>query len=167
MGKVGLPFVLVEDCADAIARALDLPASAGRTYNLVGDVNLSAREYVGELARRSGRNIRFHPQPLWLFQAIEIFKWVVKKATRRPGVNFPSFRDLKSRSCARPFDNSRAKRELGWSPVSDRERFIERAIGHFVRAQEVRGGEAAVGSWGPSPESGENEPAEPVEAGRS
>ena len=47
---------------------------------------------------------------------------------RRPGVEFPSFRDLKSRSCARPFDNSRARRELGWAPESDRERFLQRAF---------------------------------------
>ena len=135
-GKHGLPFVLVEDVADAMARSLQLSASAGRTYNLVGEVKPTAREYIDELRQRSGRVFRYHPQPLWLFQTIEICKWLVKKATRRPGVQWPSFRDLKSRSCARPFDISRARRELGWAPEADRERFLQSALGEFVAAQE-------------------------------
>ena len=49
-GNNPLPFILVEDVADAIALALKAPDVAGRCYNLVGDVRLTAREYLAELA---------------------------------------------------------------------------------------------------------------------
>ena len=58
-GNNPLPFILVEDVADAIALALKAPDVAGRCYNLVGDVRLTAREYLAELALALGRPLRF------------------------------------------------------------------------------------------------------------
>ena len=52
-GRNPLPFVLVEDVADAIARATLKPELSGRSLNLVGDVAMTAREYIDELAGRS------------------------------------------------------------------------------------------------------------------
>lgn len=135
MGKTELPFVLVEDVAEALLGAHDNARAVGRTYNLVGDVRPSAREYVRRLREQSGRDFQFHPQPLWWFQAIELFKWLVKVATRRPGVEFPSYRDLKSRSLVRPLSNRRAREELGWRPVDDPQRFWDRAIGWYTAQQ--------------------------------
>lgn len=48
-GNAPLPFVLAEDVAEAIFLALRSEAALGRTYNLVGDVRLTAREYVEEV----------------------------------------------------------------------------------------------------------------------
>ena len=56
-----------------------------------------ARSSRSSRARR-GRDLHFHPRSLALSQAMEIGKWVVKKAGRRAGVEFPSWRDLKSRA---------------------------------------------------------------------
>ena len=53
-GRNPLPFVLVEDVADAIARAALKPELSGRSLNLVGDVAMTAREYIDELALASG-----------------------------------------------------------------------------------------------------------------
>ena len=50
-GRNPLPFVLVEDVADAIARAALKPELSGRSLNLVGDVAMTAREYIEELSR--------------------------------------------------------------------------------------------------------------------
>ena len=60
-GKNPLPFVLVTDVAAAIIGSLSAQDVDGRSYNLVGDVNLSAREYIDELARVLERPLRFHP----------------------------------------------------------------------------------------------------------
>jgi nucleoside-diphosphate-sugar epimerase len=125
---VPLPLVLPEDVADAFVAALDAPSIEGTSFNLVGDVRLTARDYVAELARATRRPLRFHPQGAALAQGIEIGKWLVKVAIRKPGNVFPSWRDLRTRSLEAPFDCSRAKRVLRWTPVADRARFVERGI---------------------------------------
>ena len=61
-GRNPLPFVLVEDVADAIVRAVRAEGIEGRCYNLVGDVRLSAREYIAALAEAMRRPLKFHPQ---------------------------------------------------------------------------------------------------------
>ncbi|MEW6748062.1 MAG: hypothetical protein AB1486_35575, partial [Planctomycetota bacterium] len=93
---------------------------------------MTAREYVHELARLTSRKIEFHPRPFWLSQLMEIGKWLVKKAARRQGATFPSYRDLRSRSCRAPFDCTRAHELLRWRPVSSRQLFVELGIACHV-----------------------------------
>jgi predicted dehydrogenase/nucleoside-diphosphate-sugar epimerase len=126
-GENPLPFVLVEDVAEACYRACQAEAIAGHCYNIVGDVRLNAREYTAALATALGRKLRYHPQsPKWLWLE-DMAKWVVKRATGRK-VPMPSQRDFLSRGMAATFDCSDAKQDLGWTPVADPERFRERAI---------------------------------------
>ena len=127
-GDHPLPFVLGEDVADAIVLALDDPARiAGRSYNLVGDVRLSAREYVAELGRALGRPLVFHGQSPAKLQGVEFGKWLIKRASGRSDPP-PSWRDLRSRGMAASFDCSDAKRDLGWKPVAEREEFLRRGV---------------------------------------
>jgi hypothetical protein len=42
---------------------------------------------------------------------------------------YPSLYDLRSRGLSAQFDCTDAKRDLGWAPESDRERFVHRAFG--------------------------------------
>lgn len=127
-GRNPLPFVLVEDCASAVFKAMTSPAAVGKAYNVVGDVRLSAREYMDELRLATGRPFRFYPQSVLKLQLIEIGKWVIKRLTGRKDAAFPSYRDLKSRGMVSRFDTSDIKGDLGWQPESDRQRFIERGI---------------------------------------
>jgi nucleoside-diphosphate-sugar epimerase len=127
-GRNPLPFVLVEDVADAIAACCERPA-VGKSYNLVGDVRPSAREYLTELARSLERPLRFHPKnPLSLY-ASEIAKWCVKQIGGRDQP-MPSLRDILSRGLKAQFDCSDVKSELSWQPVSDTAEFYRRAFGH-------------------------------------
>lgn len=126
-GRNPLPFVLVEDVADAVFRATQAEGVEGRAYNIVGDVRMSAHEYIAALGQTLGRPLRFHPQSarwLWLEDS---GKWVVKRATGRQ-VAAPSVRDFLSRGMMAQFDTSAAQRDLGWTPTKDPARFIERAI---------------------------------------
>jgi predicted dehydrogenase/nucleoside-diphosphate-sugar epimerase len=126
-GRNPLPFVLVEDVAQAIVAAVMAPEIEGKCFNIVGDVKPSAREYTAELARALGRPLRFHPHSatnLWL---VELGKWLLKRLGGRV-VPVPSKRDLLSRGLMATFDCRDAKAALGWSPVSDREVFLDRAI---------------------------------------
>lgn len=123
-----LPWVLVEDVADAIVQAAGrADGLAGRCLNLVGDVRPTAREYVAELARALERPLRFHPKlpdALWLE---ELGKWAIKRAGgRKPAL--PSRRDILSRGLRARFDCTDAKEALDWRPVADPRRFSERAI---------------------------------------
>jgi nucleoside-diphosphate-sugar epimerase len=127
-GKHPLPFVLVEDAARALAAAKDVPGIEGQCFNLAGDVRLSAKEFLSLLRERSLRNFRFYPQSLWKMQAIEILKWGLKVAARKPDNPWPSFRDLKSRSMRAPMDCALAKRVLGWKPTQSLEVFLGEAI---------------------------------------
>lgn len=126
-GRNALPFVLVDDVADAICRALDRPAALGKAYNLVGDVRPTAREFMHWLASSTSRPLAFHPQSVTWLYAAELFKWGIKRATGKAS-DFPSKRDLLSRGLKANFDCSDAKRDLGWTPVADRDTFIARAI---------------------------------------
>jgi predicted dehydrogenase/nucleoside-diphosphate-sugar epimerase len=133
-GENPLPFVLVDDVADAIVRALEAPSAVGRTYNLVGNVQLTAREYVAELARALDRPLEYHPQSLAKLYAVELSKWMVKRAIGRRDESI-SYRDLRSRGLVSRFDCTDAERDLGWQPVSDRRTFIQRGIEVHARVR--------------------------------
>jgi predicted dehydrogenase/nucleoside-diphosphate-sugar epimerase len=130
LGEHPLPLVLVEDVADAIVAAAlheghDLD---GRALNLCARVPLSAREIVAELRRVTGRDLHFHPRSLARSQAMEIGKWLVKRVGGRPGLEFPSYRDLRARALFTVFQSDLAREVLGWRPVEEREAFLERAV---------------------------------------
>lgn len=131
-GSVPMAFVLVEDVASAIVLAVDSDRAGGRTYNVVGDVRLTAREYVDELARAFARPLRFHPKSLALDQAAEVGKWLLKRAAGRRDARLQSLRDARSRAMYATIDTSDIKRDLGWRPVADRAEFVRRAIGVHV-----------------------------------
>ncbi|MGH9613796.1 MAG: hypothetical protein ACRD4P_12010, partial [Bryobacteraceae bacterium] len=104
------------------------PGIEGMAFNLAGDQRPTAREFVAEIARRSYRDFRFYPQSLIKMQAIEIFKWLMKVAARKPGNSFPPFRDLKSRGLVSQLDCSAAKKKLGWRPNTSLEHFYAEAV---------------------------------------
>lgn len=137
-GRNPLPFVLVTDVADAVAKALRAEAAIGRAYNLAGDVRLTAREYVAELAHALRRPLRFHPQSASVLWASEAAKWLVKRSLGRGGP-MPTLRDLRSRGMVAAFDCGDAKRDLGWQPVAERAVFVRSAIHvHAPMASEAR-----------------------------
>ncbi len=126
-GTNPLPFILVEDVAQAIVKATQRDEVIGKTYNLVGDVRMPATDYIAELARATKRPLKFHAQATWKLQGVELAKWLIKRLSGR-NVPLPSYRDLKSRGMTSPFNIEDAKRDLDWTPVADRQEFIRRAI---------------------------------------
>jgi predicted dehydrogenase/nucleoside-diphosphate-sugar epimerase len=126
-GTNPLPFVLVSDLADAIGTMFERAAEAGPVYNLVGDVRLSAREYIAELARTTGRPLFFHPRSARWSAVVETAKWGVKRTGRRSAER-TTLRDLRSRGLVAAFDTGQEKAELGWRPVADRPTFLAEAF---------------------------------------
>ncbi|HKI01242.1 MAG TPA: NAD-dependent epimerase/dehydratase family protein [Thermoanaerobaculia bacterium] len=133
LGNHPLPVVAVDDVADALVRLVLYEGHGldGKALNLCSQAPLSAREIVEEMRRTTGRDLHFHPRPLWLSQILEIGKWIVKKIGRRPGAAFPSYRDLKTRALVPRFSSRIARETLGWRPVEEREAFLDRAVRHL------------------------------------
>jgi predicted dehydrogenase/nucleoside-diphosphate-sugar epimerase len=129
-GDTPLPIVWVDDVADALVKVAQHggPDLHGQALNLCARTPLTARAMVAALARSSGRPITFHPRGLALSQMMEIGKFAVKKAGRRPGVEFPSWRDLKARALVPQFACDVARQKLGWKPVEDEAGLLERCI---------------------------------------
>ena len=127
-GKNKLPFVLVEDVADALLSVLSKDGLQGEIFNLIGDVRLSAEEYLEALRDYSDRNIKSFPYPIWLLFISDAFKHMIKVAIGEHKNALLSYRDLINRAIIADFDCSKAKNILGWRPCRGREEFIENAI---------------------------------------
>ncbi|MFQ5507645.1 MAG: hypothetical protein ACE5F1_23015, partial [Planctomycetota bacterium] len=114
-----------DDVVAAFLAAGEADAALGRCFNLAGPQRPSAREYVGELSRLSGRKLHYHPQAPLGIQLVDIAKWAVKQMIRKPENSFPAYRDLKTRALRPTIDCSLAERLLDWKPEKDRDRFLE------------------------------------------
>jgi predicted dehydrogenase/nucleoside-diphosphate-sugar epimerase len=126
-GRNPLPFVLVDDTADAIVAAIFGEGLNGRCFNLVGDVRPSARDYIAHLARALERPLKFHAKSPTVLWSEEFMKWCIKRASgRRPPL--PSYRDLLSRGLLANFDCEDAKRALNWTPVFKPDDFWQNAV---------------------------------------
>ena len=127
-GRTPLPLVLVEDVAAALVLAKDAPGVDGRTFNLVGDVRLSAAEYVAVAAERSKRNFRLVTRSPWAILAFQATVWLGKRLLGREDNAWQSWYELENLPQRTFLDCSAAKEALGWRPVADRDEFVRRAI---------------------------------------
>jgi nucleoside-diphosphate-sugar epimerase len=130
-----LPFVLVDDVAEAFWCALQLKPEqlVGKTFNLVGDVPVSAREYVELLRHETQRDFRLCRQSIATWTLIESSKWLIKYLARRSENSRLTRHELAYRSAASQFNCDLTKRTLQWQPTKDREIFVERGIRAALR----------------------------------
>ncbi len=126
-GTHPLPFVLVKDTAEAYYQALTQPEIDGKSYNLVGDVRLTAREYVAELAKVMERPIKFVEVPAWKMKFMGVMRWVLKMACGR-FEPLPNFHDINCAGLYGQFDNQAVKQDLSWHPVTNRAQFLLEGI---------------------------------------
>ncbi|HLQ18096.1 MAG TPA: NAD-dependent epimerase/dehydratase family protein, partial [Tabrizicola sp.] len=127
-GRNPLPFVLVDDVSDGLIAMMDADVT-GEDFNLVGDPVLSARDYFDAIHRRLGARIRVSGSNLNLLWLADLAKQGLKRhLLRRGGAKASSRVDWLSRGHLSRFDNSKARRMLGWSPVTDREAFLTAAV---------------------------------------
>ncbi|UMA64378.1 NAD-dependent epimerase/dehydratase family protein [Roseivivax marinus] len=128
-GDNRLPFVLNDDVADGLIRMAAHPGAAGEDFNLVGPPMLSARDYFDAIHARLGARIRVAPGNLTAFWAADAVKTALKRhALGRRDALRPSLRDWKSRAHLSPFADDKPREVLGWTPETDREAFLRRAV---------------------------------------
>jgi nucleoside-diphosphate-sugar epimerase/predicted dehydrogenase len=131
-GHNKLPLVLVDDVADALIAAMRTEGIVGESFNLIGDPLLSAREFVAAIERRARVRLQVIPTPIAEMYAVDLFKYAMNRVARKPELRTPSYRDEQSRTQSAVFECSKAKRILGWRPVSDRDELIRRGIDEAV-----------------------------------
>ena len=128
-GRNMLPFVLIDDVAEALVRMMEVPQAKGASFNLTGDPILSGQDYFDGLRARSAARIHTKSGSLSAMWAADAFKWVLKRyALGKKDAVRPSMIDWKSRGHLAVFDNAQPKAVLGWKPESDRARFLDRSI---------------------------------------
>jgi nucleoside-diphosphate-sugar epimerase len=132
-GRHPLPFVLVEDVADALVLALDRPGIEGRTFLLTDEPLLSGRDYVEAVSKASGTRLRAIATPIWKFYAADLLKEAAKHLIRHPNRRVPSYRDWRSRTHRARYDSSATREALGWRPAGSRDALLERGIVQAVR----------------------------------
>ena len=128
-GRNILPFVLIDDVVDALILMAQREEAVGRSFNLVGEPMLSARDYFAAIHESTGARIR--PRPGWLpgFWLADGVKYALKRhVLGRRDATRASLADWRSRAHFSRFDNSLAKSLLGWQPEGDRDAFVRRGI---------------------------------------
>jgi len=127
-GDNRLPLVLVDDVARALARAGEVGGIGGEVFNLVAETDITARDYVTELARASGAWIDVRSRSALRYFCNDLTKYLVKVLVRHPGRRLPSYRDWAARGQYARFECGKAKRLLGWQPVNDRATLLREGV---------------------------------------
>lgn len=127
-GTNPVPLVLADDVATALVRCLDVEGIEGESFNLAADASVTPREYLEAMSKALGTWIDVQSGSPLRFYTGDMGKWMVKQLIRHPERRFPSYRDWKSRTYRARYDCSKAKRVLGWVPVSDRETLLDEGV---------------------------------------
>lgn len=128
-GRNILPFVLVEDVAEALAR-MSRADIIGQSFNLIGEPMMSACDYFDAIHELTGTRINVQPGTLSAYYVVDTLKYGLKRyLLRQSHLRRPSLKDWRSRAHLSIFSNAHAKAVLGWEPETDRRRFAERMIG--------------------------------------
>ncbi|MDM3870609.1 NAD-dependent epimerase/dehydratase family protein [Porticoccus sp. W117] len=128
-GENLLPFVLVDDVANAIAATLHAEGVVGKSYNLSAEPSLSARDYVQQVEVMLKSRIDAKSSRAWLLYTQDMIRWAVKRLVGHPdGERTPSLHDWQCRGQYAHFDTSNARQDLNWQPESRREELIRKGI---------------------------------------
>jgi nucleoside-diphosphate-sugar epimerase len=110
-----VPYTYVDNCASAIASAVDVPGVEGHAFNVVDDQLPTARDTFRAYTRRVGP-VPAVTIPQWAIPTVaRAYEW----CSRRSDGQFPPV-ITRYRAAAQwkplRFSNDRAKRVLGWHP---------------------------------------------------
>lgn len=118
-GKATLPMAYVENCAEAIALALNAPAAVGETINLVDDDLPTQAAYLKQLLACTPEPPKLIPVSWFVMSSIASLAWWYNQTflggkAKLPGILVPA--KLQGRFKPFKYNNHRAKALLNWTP---------------------------------------------------
>lgn len=122
-----LPLTYVENCADAVILAGQVPDIEGEVFNIVDDDLPTSKEYL-RMYKKYVKNIRSISIPYWMFY---LFSILVEKYHKYSKGQLPDiFTPYKTASFwkGNRFDNSKIKQILGWSPLIPTKKCLEQTF---------------------------------------
>ena len=131
-GGATLPMAYAENCAVAIACALDSPAAVGQTINIVDDDLPTQNAYLNQLLAHTSEPPKLTPVPWFVMRSIASLAWwvntaLLNKQARLPGILVPA--KLQGRFKPLTYNNDKAKALLGWTPDYSLEEAFNRSCG--------------------------------------
>jgi len=131
-GSNKLPFVHVDDVADALAKAADAPGIDGKSLLVSGPPLLSAQDYVAALEAFSGSTIAARAGSPLRFWLSDFVKESAKALVRHPNRRNSTLHDWQCRAHRSQYDATETERLLGWQPIADIETLRRRGIEEAV-----------------------------------
>lgn len=128
-GRNILPFVLIDDISDALIAMINTDNAVGKSFNLIGEPMMSARDYFDAIHEALGARIEVKRGAFWTFYLSGSIKYLLKRyVVGFKGLKNQSYSDWKSRGHLSPFSNAHTKLVLGWKPEADRDALIRKGI---------------------------------------
>jgi len=129
-GKSTLPMTYVENCAEAIVKALTEEQAFGQTINIVDDELPTQQSYIDGLLERESEPPKLIPVSWSLMQGLSNLAWFVNKGllrgqARLPGILVPA--QLQARFRPLQYSNRLAKSLLNWTPRYSFEESLDRS----------------------------------------
>jgi UDP-glucose 4-epimerase len=113
-----LPLTHVDNCADAVATALESEAACGETFNVFDSEEIRAWRFASDYVRRGGHGYRIpFPYVVGLLAArvaSAVGRLLFGRNAKLPGILVPQRYRARFRSLR--FPNARLQRVLGWTP---------------------------------------------------
>ena len=131
-GKSTLPMAYVENCAEAIVKALTEEKAFGQTVNIVDDELPTQQSYIDGLLKHETESPKLTPVSWSVMQGISNLAWFVNKRllggqARLPGILVPA--QLQARFRPLQYSNHLAKSMLNWTPRYSFKESLERSYG--------------------------------------
>ncbi len=125
-GRTTLPVVYAGNVADGVLAALHRPVAIGRAYNLAMDLPITARELVALFGDGLDREPRIVPVPALPVTAAASAAAAIGRLPGLPTLD--ARRAVRSLVRDNPYDSSRARLELGWSPAISHREGVRRTL---------------------------------------
>jgi nucleoside-diphosphate-sugar epimerase/predicted dehydrogenase len=134
-GHNKLPFVHVDDVADALVRASTVPGIEGRSFLVSGPPIFSARDYVAALEHYSGSRISARDGSPIRFWLADFIKEAAKNLIGHPNRRRSTLHDWQCRTHQAKYDASQTEKILGWQPIDDASALRDRGVAEAIASK--------------------------------